>query len=397
MRQVPDDLDLLFLAEPKARKIFSQKLEDETERQYQLLLAQKDRDAEHDNLVATCASAFAPGNFLHEKTGWSFFSTDPLFELAFNDQGEYILAPKHFDLLLIKEAARRILAVECKSAKPTTNLFAYKKDIRSVWERAEVLEDNKPYLSDRLGFEIDHIEYVLCVPYEELNKAARSLHSVEEEARRLAGKAYSQPVIRLWLCQLTSNRRLLLVLQIQRANPDWNSHNDRNLNRYLRDGYELEGNEFASLCFPTSPSWQQARAAILSLLGEHEEASLDLERPKEFTREDVVEFFKDSILHYGGERIAVHLADVFTKNAGEFALIRKLANGAYKPIIQGRSLSTIAKRFVDGYMRGLATRTAHTAATEYIRSLYHQRVFPLFPEIARAPQDTRENHSETGQ
>lgn len=386
MTQISSELELLFIAEPRARDLFEKEREKKRKQCLEVLKREAEREVEHDNMIATCASAFAPGKRLSKKTGYSFYSSEPLFEVRYCSSCRDGQVPKCFDLLLTNETARTVIAIECKAAKSTTSLFAYKNDIRDTWGKIRSFNQYEAHLCDRVGFEIRKAEFVLCVKNRELNRAAKSLDTVEQNVLKSPKIQDPPDHLKLWTCLLEENRRLDLALSIQRQDPDWNSHKNGELNRMLRNGVDLVGEEMDPPCFASSPSWQQARAVVTSLLEPKlSEDGIPLEEPEArcITKQEVVSFFEEAIMHYSAKVIAPHLAETFIRQSCGFDLLQVLDEDRYQITVSGKRLHTVVRKFEDGYKNGLADRKAFEQAEELVLNTYRQRMPPLFPGMIR--------------
>lgn len=382
MTRISSELELLFIAEPRARDLFKEEKERKRKRHLEVLKQEAEREVEHDNIIATCASAFAPGKPISSETGYSFYSSEPLFEVRYSPLYRDGQTPKCFDLLLTNETAQTVIAIECKVVKSTTGLYAYTDDIRDTWDKIRSFNQHKAYLCDRVGFKIRGAEFVLCVRNRELNRAATSLITAEKAAYGSPETQDPPDHLKLWTCLLEENRRLDLALSIQRQKPEWNSHTNRAINRLLSHGVDLVGEEMDPPCFASSPSWQQARAVVTSLLEpELSEGRIPLDESKArcIKKQEVVSFFEEAIMHYSAKVIASHLAETFVKQACEFDLLQVLDEDRYLINVSGRSLHTVVSKFEDVYRNGLAERKAFEQAEELVLRRFTQRMPPLFP------------------
>lgn len=384
MRYVTEELELLFCAEPRARELFETEFERGVALYLRSLKQDSEREIEHDNLVATCASAFAPGKVLSNETGFTFFSTEPLFELVFSESQETGRSPKCFDLLLTKPPVQAVIAAECKAAKLSVNLYTYTDDVREAWTKAKEFWDHVSYLSEMVGFAIKRAEFVLCVRDREINRAAKSLFTAENDMLQSQGASSPPEPLKLWLCLLEHNRRLQLNRSMQRRKEEWSCHQDRELNRLLGDGVDLEGEEIDPPCFASSHSLHQANAVILSLL--QTKLSSGLREDPQFgliTRQEVESFFAESIMHYAANEIAPHLTDTFLRNSLEFDLLRSAGEDGFRLKVSGRRLYTMVKDFEERYARGLAERKAAKHAADIVLKRYKEIMPPLFPKLTK--------------
>ena|GEM_PF-4700585 len=383
MEVLPDDLRLLFSVWPEAKREFEKAVRSEVDR-YKASF-RSEREHEHDSIVSACASASATGGRIHRKSGFFFFSSEPLFELSVLDT-EGNEPPKCFDLAMIRPESRSALLVEVRASKLSQKRTAYADDVRNVWDKAKDFDTHLDYFGGKVGFALEYIEYILCVPAEMMNSAQSSVYVAERDWFQETGDISIHTPLKLWLCSLAEDRRIQLACEMRREDHTWNTHRCTDLTKILRDGVSLGGPsqapEIDMPCFPSSPSWQQATAVILDIL----EARLDVDSRsqklellrKPISREEIVASLAGLLRHYAAEDIAQRLADTLIENMLSFDVLRGVSLNRYVLTSSGRTLSTVVRDFQKRYVEGLAQRKARTRAAELIRERYRETTPTLF-------------------
>lgn len=125
-----------------------------------------ERNQKHSIMVEDFATPFTQGNEGYQKTGYQWFFTEPLIELGV----------KNFDLLLFNATKKSVILVECKSSISSNFLEDELKDLSVKIKNAE---ENIVHLSEVLGSEIKHLEYVLCVTGKDISKVKGALEGAD--------------------------------------------------------------------------------------------------------------------------------------------------------------------------------------------------------------------------
>ncbi|GBE56780.1 MAG TPA: hypothetical protein ENH13_03680 [Euryarchaeota archaeon] len=125
---------------------------------------------EHDELI----KALATTNF-SEKTGYEFYFTEPLIELAGDAIGNRI-----FDVLLFNASLNALILVECKArVEGRAN-----KVISDLKDQISTIENNLTYLENQIGEQIapNKIEYVVLTPHKYCDKIQSAINSQKDLA-----------------------------------------------------------------------------------------------------------------------------------------------------------------------------------------------------------------------
>jgi hypothetical protein len=125
-----------------------------------------ERSGYHDKLVDICNSAFGPESECYNELAYAFVSSEPLIELGV----------KNFDVLIYNEKIKHAIFVECK-----TSTSGRGKYISDAYEAIKKVIENQTYLENKLGDEIRTMEFVLCIPSENVESIVRELERREYE------------------------------------------------------------------------------------------------------------------------------------------------------------------------------------------------------------------------
>ncbi|MHA1961869.1 MAG: hypothetical protein ACW99U_16800 [Candidatus Thorarchaeota archaeon] len=343
-RNIPEYDDLLGspLA-PKLRMAYEEAFPEALKAQTVAHAEAYENSKAHDDQVMVSISAFAPDGRLAKKTGYQFFSSEPLVEI-------HGLQCKTFDFIVANRKQGVGILVECKAG-----LAHPAKEIKSIYEAIEQVEERQDYLSKRLGAALNNLEFVLCIPSEHLNNTARTLNELEATGEI---DLRTQHALKLWHVNRFQRHNLGLFTQLKREEEHLSQHLDADLTSTLSDGYQV-GDEIWVACFPNSHHLVKIDAALVRLHQIHPETLTST------TVEELSEIYSDfSILpHYDIRNIGPHI----TKQLVTMLEQLEIANCEDNRIqlrIKGKRIKTVMRRLRDIYIEKRAKIAAIMIAKE---------------------------------
>jgi len=319
-----------------------------------------DNSKAHDDLVAVSISAFAPDGLLAKKTGYQFFSSEPLAEVSG-------LQCKTFDFIVANRKQEVGIFVECKAG------LAYPaKEIKSIYEAIVQIEERRDYLSARLGIVLNNIEFVLCIPSEHLNNTVRTLNELEATGEI---SFRTQPPLKLWMLNRFKRQKLGLFTQLKREKELLSQHLDADLTRILSNGHEV-GEEIWVACFPSSHNLVKLNAALVRLHQTHPETLTST------TVEELSGIFSDfSIVpHYDIRNIGPQIAEQLVMTLEELEIANR-ADGKIQMRIKGKRIQTVMRQVRDTYIE----RRARAAAIETAKESAVQEVLAGYGSLDNLP------------
>lgn len=297
----------------------------------------------HDDLVMVSISAFAPDGRLAKKTGYQFLSSEPLVEI-------YGFQCKTFDFIVANRKQGGGILVECKAG-----LAHPAKEIKSIYEAIEQVEERQDYLSKRLGAPLNNLEFVLCIPSEHLNNAVRTLNELEATGEI---DLRTQHPLKLWFVNRFQGPNLGLFTQLKREEEHLSQHLNADLTSTLSDGYQV-GEEIWVACFPNSHHLVKMNAALVRLHQMHPETLTST------TVEELSEIYSDfSILpHYDIRNIGPQIAEQLVTMLVELEIANREDN-RIQLRIKGKRIKTVMRRLEDIYIEKRAKKAAIMTAKE---------------------------------
>ncbi len=298
----------------------------------------------HDELITVAASAFVPGGELSRGLGYEFVTCEPLVELK--DQG-----CKSFDALIAKRATGVAIFAECK-----TSVANPSKQISDLYETISDLESHRPYLEGRLGFALDHREYVFCVPAGEFDGLARAL--VAKEASGDIDLS-TQPPLKIWYVSRFGKLSLSLLTQMKRREERLSQHLDRDLTRALAGGFQVR-DEISARCFPSSHPLVKMNEVLVSVFRKRQG---DLTR---LGREEVVEALSEFsvIPHYDIRTLGPRIADELVRQLEGLGLVGLESGNSLALKVRGKAVETVIKQLESQWVERMASLAADDPAKQ---------------------------------
>jgi len=318
-----------------------------------------ERTGYHDKLVDICISAFGPESKCCTELAYAFVSSEPLIELGV----------KNFDVLIYNERIKHAIFVECKTSTSKPGKY-----ISDAYEAKMKVIGNRTYLEDMLGDEIRTMEFVLCIPSENVDSIVREL-----ERREAKGEidVASDDLLLIWQVNMFIGQTLQLFTRIKsRKDPYKSQHNDNNLTRMLgSDGYKVKS-EVLLKFYPSSHPLSIGSKIVTEIIKNNirDDASL-----KEFSINSVEQFCKSptNLAHYACETIGKKISDHFIGEGEAFGLIESIGGreGWFRLKLEGKRLNTVLNNYKEGYKKTFATsKTKEKAAKQVIEE--HHKEYP---------------------
>jgi len=377
----PLALEILLSENERAREVYAEVRDLEQTNQLERLKRELGISHEHDDLVHFCGSSFLPGGDLHQETGFELICFEPLCELELDEEVE--APPKCFDVLIVNEAEKSIVAVECKISH-THELHGFEGFVRDTWRKADDLVHWMEYLSSRLGFEIEHHEIVLCARGGQEQRAAESLQRLESQY----GAGTRPPhIVKLWYCGLHHRGRLQLNSTMARIDRSWNRHRNAELNRKLAvDGHVLGTSEIGTRLFFKSPTVWLASEFVGHLVESWAEAEEIVDQGGvaygTFSLTSIEEFLKANLNHYDAPKLAVTLAERVLSAMIDCDLVETVTNGTYVFQAKMKRPKTAIKAVRDAMLERRAEYAAEQKAAQEVLRRFGEDRLPLFEDLA---------------
>ncbi|NAS88744.1 hypothetical protein C4E24_03255 [ANME-1 cluster archaeon AG-394-G21] len=318
-----------------------------------------ERSGYHDKLVDICNSAFGPESKCYTELAYAFVSSEPLIELGV----------KNFDVLIYNEKIKHAIFVECKTS--TSGRGKYISDAYKA--KREVIE-NQTYLENKLGDEIRTIEFVLCIPSENVESIVREL-----ERRECEGEidVASDDLLLIWQVNMFFiEQTLQLFTRINsRDKPYESQHNDNKLTKMLGSGYKVKSEVLVKF-YPSSHPLAIGSKIVVEIVRNNMRADASL---KEFSINSVEQFCKSptNLAHYACETIGKEISDHFIGEGEALGLIESIEGrkGWFRLKLEGKRLNTILNNYKEGYKKHFVTRkTKEKAAKQVIEE--HLKEYP---------------------
>lgn len=318
-----------------------------------------ERSGYHDKLVDICNSAFGPESKCYTELAYAFVSSEPLIELGV----------KNFDVLIYNEKIKRAIFVECK-----TSTSGRGKYISDAYEAKREVIENRTYLENTLGDEIRTMEFVLCIPSENVERIVREL-----ERRECKGEidVASDDLLLIWQVNMFFiEQTLQLFTRINsRDKPYESQHKDNKLTKMLGSGYKVKSEVLVKF-YPSSHPLAIGSKIVVEIIRNNMRADTSL---KEFSINSVEQFCKSptNLAHYACETIGKEISDHFLGEGEALGLIESIEGreGWFRLKLEGKRLNTILNNYKEGYKKHFVTRkTKEKAAKQVIEE--HLKEYP---------------------
>lgn len=318
-----------------------------------------ERSGYHDKLVDICNSAFGPESECYNELAYAFVSSEPLIELGV----------KNFDVLIYNEKIKHAIFVECK-----TSTSGRGKYISDAYEAIKKVIENQTYLENKLGDEIRTMEFVLCIPSENVESIVRELERREYEG---AIDVASDDLLLIWQVNRFEGETLQLFTRINsRNNPYKSQHNDNKLTKMLgSEGYKVKSEVLVKF-YPSSHPLTIGSKIVTELIRNNMRANAPL---KEFSINTVEQFCKSptNLVHYACEAIGKKITDHFIGEGEALGLIESIEGreGWFRLKPEGKQLNTILNNYRKEYKKTIVTsKTKEKAAKQVIEE--HHKEYP---------------------
>jgi len=317
-----------------------------------------DTEKDHDELLQSTISVFDPRGRVCEQTGWRVLTSEPLVEMGLPNA----------DALIGHLEKNWAILVECKTglSKPGVAL-------EQIFDAAEEVRENRDYLRERTGLEIENIDCVLCVPSEMDWRAADTIEDYERQ-----GKAREQ--VYIWRLNRFTGEVLQLYENIETREGSETSHNHGLTNLLSGDGIRIGGeSEVTPEFFPSSHFANIIQAAFSDVLWGRERAEDPVTK---FTQEELTEALtsQNNLLHYSADSIGRRIRDEMIPRLLDYGLIKPyendtpteelLADEGWRDIkvfeysVEGRTTETVLANLREDYFDSEVEERAEEMARE---------------------------------
>lgn len=315
----------------------------------------------HDKLVDICNSAFGPESECYNELAFAFVSSEPLIELGV----------KNFDVLIYNEKIKHAIFVECKTS--TSDRGKY---ISDAYEAKKEVNEKQTYLENKLGDEIRTMEFVLCIPSENVESIVREL-----ERREYKGEidVASDDLLLIWQVNRFIGQTLQLFTRINsRDKPYESQHMDNKLTKMLGSGYTVESEVLVKF-YPSSHSLAIGSKIVVEIIGNNMRADASL---KEFSINSVEQFCESptNLAHYACETIGKKISDHFIGEGVALGLIESIEGkeGWFRLKVEGKRLNTILNNYKGGYKEAFVTRKTKEKAAKQVIEEHHKK----YPDLS---------------
>lgn len=317
-----------------------------------------DTAKDHDELLQSTISVFDPRGRVCEQTGWRVLTSEPLVEMGLPNA----------DALLGHLDKNWAILVECKTGLSTPGAA-----LEQIFDASEAVRENRDYLHEKTGLEIESIDCVLCVPSEMDWRAADTIEDYERQ-----GKAREQ--VYIWRLNRFTGEVLQLYENIETREGSESSHNHGLTNLLSGEGIRIGGeSEVTPEFFPSSHLANIIQAAFSDVLWGRERAE---EPVTKFTRGELTEVLtsQNNLLHYSAESIGQRIRDEMIPRLLDYDLIEPyeddstteelLAEDGWREVeifeygVEGRTTETVLANLVDGYFDTEIEETGEDMARE---------------------------------
>jgi len=296
-------------------------------------------EEDHDELLQSTISAFDPRGELCQETGWRILATEPLQERNLPNP----------DALIGNLDRNWAIPVECK-----TGLSRPGRALEQLYGAAEAVRNNRQYLAEQVGLQIDEIDCVLCVPSQYDQRAAETVAQYERNKD-------AEEEVYIWRLNRFSGETLQLYENIDTREGPESSH-DHQLTEFLTgDGIQVSGgSEVTPEFFPSSHLANIIEVAFADILWNREQED---EPVTTFRRQELLEFFtsQDNLLHYSAETIGERICDEVLERLLEHRLITPYGENegdvsaadveVFEYTVDGRTTETIKRNLTEGYVQ----------------------------------------------
>jgi hypothetical protein len=203
---------------------------------------------------------------------------------------------------------------------------------------------NQKYLEDMLGDEIRTMEFVLCIPSENVDSIVREL-----ERREATGEidVASDDLLLIWQVNMFVGQTLQLFTRINsRDNPYKSQHKDNKLTKMLgSEGYKVKP-EVLLKFYPSSHPLSIGSKIVTEIIKNNILADAPI---KEFSINSVEQFCKSStnLAHYVCETIGKKISDHFIGEGEALGLIESIGGreGCFRLKLEGKRLNTVLNNY----------------------------------------------------
>jgi len=316
----------------------------------------------HDKLIDICMSAFGPRSKCYEKSEYKFVSTEPLIEKTFAEEGV-----KNFDVLIINSNQKIAIFVECK-----TSISRPGKIISDIYSSVNSCREYKEYLEDKIGNEIDFMEFVVCVPAGEVDHLVREIEKRENSGQI---NAKTDILLKVWQIDVFMEQKLQLFTRIKSRNDEFLSqHRDKNLTKVLAEGTKVDRSEVFVRVHPSSHPLVKGRWAITEIFSINQNKNPE---DRVFTRNHIKHFFqsKGTISHYSPDIISDNVTEHFIGESLAYNIIERLPEKPdyYRLKLEGKKLKTVLSNYERVYRKGFLDRIATKLAKKDIVDKFRTR------------------------
>lgn len=303
--------------------------------------------AEHDQLLQSTISVFDPRGKVCQETGWRIFATEPLHEKGV----------RNADALIGNPDLNWAILVEGK-----TGLSSPGKALEQLFEAADKVREEREYLSEKTGLDIDNVDCVLCVPSQYDQIAADTIAQYENDGE-------ARETVYIWRLNRFSGETLQIFENVETRSGSEATH-DHRLSEFLSgEGVQISGgSEITPEFFPSSHLANIIETTFVELLWARKTAEEPLTT---FTRRELLDFLtsQDNLLHYSAEEIGERIGNEILKRLLDHELI-KPHDGDEEPedvemfeyLVDGRTLETIRVNLTEGYVQSEIDASAEAEA-----------------------------------
>ena len=107
----------------------------------------------------------------------------------------------------------------------------------------------------------------------------------------------------------------------------------------------------------------------------------DYSLSSEFTRDEVVTFFANNLMHYSADVLSPRIADSILEKLQEFGMMRRTKGSSYSLNIAARGPDTVGTRFEEALMKGIARHGAEKRAVEKVLAQFAEQQPMLFHDL----------------
>lgn len=309
-----------------------------------------ERDKKHDTLLKQTISAFLPNGPIGTQTDWKFLGAEPLSEKNIPNA----------DALFGNPERNLALLVECK-----TSLDRPSNALQQVYEAAEGIRENREYLSEKIGMDIDGLECAICIPSREDRRLIEQVEEHEQDNR-------DRERVFVWRVHYYDGETLDLYTDISTREAGEATH-DSELARILQASVDLTySRQVTPAFFPSSHPKVIMEEAFSSIL------------EKRVLNDGPLRYFKESELreelttqrnlpHYDSNTIGNRVYDELVDRFIEFNIIEEISESdtelegdedesLFKYRVRGKSIDTLLNNLHNRYIEKEVERQAEIEA-----------------------------------